>query len=165
MTELPHLLLDHHLKTLKLPTFLREYDKVARQCAADGVDHPRYLLRLAELELMERERRTTERRIREARFPAVKSLDTFDFAVIPSLNKMLVLELSRCEYIVRRENVIALGNSGTGKSHIGLLASPPASAASRLVLSRPPVWSISCWRRATSGGFSSFSNSFSHVSC
>ena len=120
MTELPHLLLEHHLKTLKLPTFLREYDKVARQCAADGVDHPRYLLRLAELELMERERRTTERRIREARFPAVKSLDTFDFAVIPSLNKMLVLELSRCEYIVRRENVIALGNSGTGKSHIGL---------------------------------------------
>lgn len=118
MTELPQLLLDHHLKTLKLPTFLREYDKVARQCAADG--HPRYLLRLAELELMERERRTTERRIREARFPAVKSLDTFDFAVIPSLNKMLVLELSRCEYIVRRENVIALGNSGTGKSHIGL---------------------------------------------
>ena len=89
MTELPQLLLDHHLKTLKLPTFLREYDKVARQCAADGVDHPRYLLRLAELELMERERRTIERRIREARFPAVKSLDTFDFAVIPSLNKML----------------------------------------------------------------------------
>ena len=56
----------------------------------------------------------------KGRFPAVKSLDTFDFAVIPSLNKMLVLELSRCEYIVRRENVIALGNSGTGKSHIGL---------------------------------------------
>ena len=65
MTELPQLLLEHHLKTLKLPTFLREYAKVARQCAADGVDHPRYLLRLAELELMERERRTTERRIRE----------------------------------------------------------------------------------------------------
>src|SRR3954463_8206291 len=120
MTELPQLLLDHHLKTLKLPTFLREYDKVARQCAADGVDHPRYLLRLAELELMERERRTTERRIRAARFPAVKSLDTFDFAVIPSLNKMLVLELARCEYIQRRENIIALGNSGTGKSHLGL---------------------------------------------
>jgi DNA replication protein DnaC len=120
MTELPQLLLDHHFKTLKLPTFLREYDKVAQQCAAEGMDHPRYLLRLAELELMERERRTIERRIREARFPAVKSLDTFDFAVIPSLNKMLVLELNRCEYIVRRENVIALGNSGTGKSHIGL---------------------------------------------
>jgi len=120
MTDLPQVLIAHHLKALKLPTFLREYDKVARQCAAEGVDHPRYLLRLAELELIERERRTVERRIRAARFPAVKSLDTFDFAVIPSLNKMLVLELARCDYILRRENIIALGNSGTGKSHIGL---------------------------------------------
>lgn len=120
MTAPPQLLLVHHLKALKLPTFLREYDRLAQQCAADGIDHPRYLLRLAELELIERERRTVERRIREARFPAVKSLDTFGFTAIPSLNKMLVLELARYEYILRRENVIALGNSGTGKSHIGL---------------------------------------------
>ena len=62
-----------------------------------------------------------ERRIRDARFPAVKSLDSFDFTAIPSLNKMLVLELARCEYILRRENIIALGNSGTGKTH-GALA-------------------------------------------
>src|SRR5215472_1929553 len=53
-------------------------------------------------------------------FPAVKSLDSFDFAAIPSLNKTLVLELARSEYVARRENVIALGNSGTGKSHIAL---------------------------------------------
>jgi DNA replication protein DnaC len=99
---------------------LREYEKVARECAQGGVDHPRYLLRLVELELIDRERRTVERRIRSARFPAVKSLDTFDFAAIPSLNKMLVLELARCGYILGRENVIALGNSGTGKTHIAL---------------------------------------------
>jgi DNA replication protein DnaC len=116
----PQVLLAHHLKQLKLPTVLREYDKVARECARDGVDHPRYLLRLVELELIDRERRVVERRIREARFPAVKSLDTFDFATIPDLNKMLVIELARCEYIQRRENVIALGNSGTGKTHISL---------------------------------------------
>src|SRR4051812_31146140 len=61
-----------------------------------------------------------ERRIRQARFPAVKSLDSFDFAALPSLNKMLVLELSRCSYVERRENVIALGNSGTGKTHVAL---------------------------------------------
>jgi DNA replication protein DnaC len=120
MTDMPQVLLAHHLKALKLATFLREYDKLARQCAAEGVDHPRYLLRLAELELIDRERRTVERRIKEARFPAVKSLDSFDFAAIPSLNKTLVLELARSEYIARRENVIALGNSGTGKSHIAL---------------------------------------------
>ena len=116
----PQLLLAHHLKQLRLPTVLREYDKVARECARDGVDHPRYLLRLAELELIDRERRTIERRIKEARFPTVKSLDSFDFATIPSLNKTLVLELARCEYITRRENVIAVGNSGTGKTHIAL---------------------------------------------
>ena len=54
----PQVLLAHHLKQLKLPTVLREYDKVARECARDGVDHPRYLLRLIELELLDRERRT-----------------------------------------------------------------------------------------------------------
>ena len=120
MTETPQVLLAHHLKALKLPTFLREHDKLARQCAADGVDHPRYLLRLAELELIERERRTVERRIKEARFPAVKSLDSFDFTAIPSLNKTLVLELARSEYVARRENIVSVGNSGTGKSHIAL---------------------------------------------
>ncbi|MEP5516804.1 MAG: IS21-like element helper ATPase IstB [Bauldia litoralis] len=120
MSGPPQVLLAHHLKQLKLPTVLREYDKVARECAREGVDHPRYLLRLIELELIDRERRTIERRIKAARFPAVKSLDTFDFTAIASLNKMLVLELARCEFILRRENVIALGNSGTGKSHVAL---------------------------------------------
>jgi DNA replication protein DnaC len=116
----PQVLLAHHLKQLRLPTMLREYDKVARACASEGVDHPRYLLRLVELELLDRERRVVERRIREARFPAVKSFDTFDFTAIPSLNKMLTLELARCEYVLRRDNIIAIGNSGTGKTHTAL---------------------------------------------
>jgi DNA replication protein DnaC len=120
MSDTPQVLLAHHLKALRLPTFLREYDKVARQCAAEGVDYPRYLLRLAEQELIDRERRMVERRIKAARFPTVKSLDSFDFSALPSLNKALVMELARCAYIERHENVIALGNSGTGKSHIAL---------------------------------------------
>jgi DNA replication protein DnaC len=118
--EKPQLLLKHHLKQLKLPTFLAEYERQAQDCAQSGVDHVRYLLRLAELELIERERRMVERRIRAAKFPAVKSLDSFDFIAIPSLNKMLVTELARGEYILRRENIIALGNSGTGKTHVAL---------------------------------------------
>ena len=99
---------------------MREYDKVARLCAAEGVDHPRYLMRLAEMEMIDRERRMVERRIKAARFPTVKSLDSFDFLALPSLNKMLVLELARTDYVERRENIIAVGNSGTGKSHIAL---------------------------------------------
>jgi DNA replication protein DnaC len=116
----PRVLLTHHLRQLKLPTVLREYEKVALEAARDGQDHIRYLLRLVELELIDRERRMVERRIRAARFPAVKSFDTFDFTAIPSLNKPLVLELARCEYVVARENIIALGNSGTGKTHVCL---------------------------------------------
>ena len=116
----PRVLLSHHLRQLKLPTFLREYEKVAAEAAREGLDHVRFLLRLVELELIDRERRMVERRIRAARFPAVKSFDTFDFTAIPSLNKPLTLELARCEYVVARDNVIALGNSGTGKTHVFL---------------------------------------------
>ena len=114
------LLLDAHLKALRLPTFLREYDKVARQCAHEGLDCPRYLFRLCELELLDREQRATERRIKAATFPVLKSLETFEFSAIPSLNKSLVLELARSAYLDRRENVLALGNSGTGKTHLAL---------------------------------------------
>ena len=120
MSNRSTLLLEHHLKELRLPTFLREYRKLAAQCAAENVDHPDYLLRLSELELIDRHQRMVERRIRAARFPAVKSLDTFDFLTIPSVNKALMMELARCEYIEHRENVIAVGNSGTGKTHVAL---------------------------------------------
>ena len=92
--ETPQLLLEHHLKTLRLPTMLREYDRVARQCAVEHVNYPRYLLRMAELELLDRERRATERRIRQAKFPITKSLDSFDFLAMPTLNKSMVLELA-----------------------------------------------------------------------
>ena len=120
MSDTPKILLAEHLKTLKLPTFLREYAKLARQCAAEGQDHVQFLARLVELELIDRERRMIERRIKAATFPTVKSLDAFDFKAIPRLNKMQVLELARCEWIERRENVIALGPSGTGKTHVAL---------------------------------------------
>ncbi len=118
--DTPQLLLEHHLKELRLPTMLREYDKVARQCAVEQLDYQRYLLRMTELELLDRERRATERRIRQAKFPVVKTMDSFDFLAIPTLNKALVLELARCEFLARRENVLLLGNSGTGKTHIAL---------------------------------------------
>ena len=120
MSDAPQILLNHRLKSLRLPTVLREYGKLAKQAAAEGLDHVRYLARLVELELIDRERRMVDRRIKAAKFPAVKSLDSFDFAAIPKLNKMQVLELARCEWIERRENVIALGPSGTGKTHVAL---------------------------------------------
>ena len=116
----PQVLLTNHFKALKLPTFAREYEKVGAECARDGVDYPRYLLRLCELERIDRERRNVERRIRLAKFPVTKSFDTFDFAAVPGLNKSLVMELARSEWITQRENVIALGPSGVGKTHVAL---------------------------------------------
>jgi DNA replication protein DnaC len=120
MSEAPKILLAHQLKLLKLPTFLRAYEKLARQRAAEGVDHVQFLARLVELELIDQERRMIERRIKAANFPAMKSLDSFDFKAIPKLNWMQVLELASCECIERRETVIALGPSGTGKTHVAL---------------------------------------------
>lgn len=118
--EAPDLLLQHHLKKLRLPTVLRDYQKLARQCAAENVDHVRYLARLIELELIGREARMVERRIKSAKFLAKKSLETFDFDAIPALNRKLVLDLARCEFVDRHENIIALGPSGVGKTHIAI---------------------------------------------
>jgi DNA replication protein DnaC len=120
MTDKPKVLLKYYLKKLKLPTMLREYEKTAKLCAAEKVDHTGFLLRLVEMELIDRDQRATQRRIKAAGFPTVKSFDTFDFAAIPSLNKVLALELARGEFIKRRENVLAVGNSGTGKTHLAL---------------------------------------------
>ena len=119
-SQTPELLLQHHLKKLRLPTVLREYEKLARQCATDNVDHVRYLARLIELELIDREARMVDRRIKAARFPALKSLESFDFDAIPTLNKNLVLDLARSEFVDRRENIIALGPSGVGKTHVAI---------------------------------------------
>ena len=111
-------LLKHHLKALKLPVLHSECEKVAGRCATDNVDHLGFLLQLCELELLDRERRAAERRLKAAKFPTVKTLEDFDFLAQPSANKPLVLELLRCHYLDRRENVLLVGNPGTGKTHL-----------------------------------------------
>ena len=128
-TKQSTLLLEHHLKQLKLPTMLREYAAIAAQCTQDRGDYPTYLLRLAERELLDRECRAAERRVKSAGFPVVKTLDSFDFNRQPSLNQALVRELASGEYMDHRENVLLIGNSGTGKTHL----------ATALALSRLPA--------------------------
>jgi DNA replication protein DnaC len=126
-------LLQHHLKQLRLPTFLREYEKVANVCRTEKTDYHTYLLRLAELETIDRERRAAERRIRAAKFPVVKTIDTFDFKAQPSINRQLVRELMRGEYVDKRENVLLAGNSGTGKTHIATALAFAACSQGRRV--------------------------------
>lgn len=102
MSKTPSLLLlEHHLKALKLPTFLRDYASVGNVCGQERADYPTYLFRLAERELIDRERRAMERRIKEAAFPVLKTIETFDFAAQPSINEPLVRELLRGEYVGR----------------------------------------------------------------
>ena len=114
----PTVLLEYYLKKLKLPTMLREYASMATICQKDRTDFPTYLLRLTERELLDRERRAAERRIRDANFPVLKTIDTFDFKAQPSINEQLVRELMRGEYINKKENVLLIGNPGTGKTHL-----------------------------------------------
>jgi DNA replication protein DnaC len=129
----PTVLLEHHLKALKLPTILREYAPVAAVCAQERTDYPTYLERLAERELIDRERRAAERRIQAARFPVTKTLDTFDFAAQPSINEPLVRQLVSGEYMDRRENILLVGNSGTGKTHLATALAFAACAQGRRV--------------------------------
>jgi DNA replication protein DnaC len=126
-------LLKHHLKALKLPTMHAECEKIAQRCAADNADHLAFLLQLCELELIERERKAAERRLKMARFPAHKLLDEFDFQARPSINKPLVLELVKGEYLDKRENILLVGPSGTGKSHLATSLGMAACAQGRKV--------------------------------
>lgn len=121
-------LLHHHLKALRLPTIAAEAEKVAARAASDNADHLTFLLQLVELELLEREKRAADRRLKAARFPTLKSLETFDFAARPSVNKPMITELTRCGYIDARENVLFVGNPGTGKSHLAIALASAACA-------------------------------------
>jgi DNA replication protein DnaC len=76
-------LLEYSLKRLKLPTMLREYAALATVCQKDRSDYPTYLLRLTERELLDREKRAAERRIKDANFPVIKTIDTYDFGASP----------------------------------------------------------------------------------
>ena len=117
-TQSNRILLKHHLEKLRLPTVRREWESVATSCAKDGRDYGDFLLQLTERELIEREQRAAQRRIKSAKFPVVKNLEDFDFGTQSSINETLVRQLASGEYLEGRENVLLIGNSGTGKTHL-----------------------------------------------
>jgi len=113
-------LLEHCLKQLKLPTILREYAAVAAVCGKENQPFETFLLQLCERELIERQQRATQRRIKAAAFPTLKTIESFDFAQQPGINEALVRELLVGEFIDRKENILLIGNSGTGKTHLSV---------------------------------------------
>jgi DNA replication protein DnaC len=112
------MLLQAYLKRLKLPAMLSHYQEMARQAAQGSQTYEGYLLALSELETHQREENAYKRRVSQARFPLLKTLDRFDFSAIPALSKAAVLHLAQGEYIGKKENLLLMGNSGTGKTHL-----------------------------------------------
>lgn len=110
--------LRENLKSLTLSTIARGLDGHLRQAKEHGPAYDHFLLELTVTELQSRAEGRLKRRVREAKFPLVKTMEGFDFGAVPDLDIRLVRELSGCDYIKERRNVIFLGRSGTGKTHL-----------------------------------------------
>jgi len=132
-TESNRMLLKHHLEKLRLPTIRREWEGAAASCANDGRNYGDFLLQLTERELIEREQRAAQRRIKSAKFPVLKTLENFDFGAQASINETLIRELTSGEYLDARENVLLIGNSGTGKTHLATALGFAACAQAKRV--------------------------------
>lgn len=113
-----NLLLESHLKSLRLATFRQQYRQVAEDASRHNLDYERYLLALAEQEVAQRLLNSQQQRIKAAHFPVLKELADFDFSLIPQLNKQRVLDLARGEYIAKAEPILMVGQPGLGKSHV-----------------------------------------------
>ena len=134
-------LLRVHLKRLRLPTILAEYEKLAQEAAQENAHYLQYLLRLVELESAQRSANALQARIKQAAFPVHKDLDTYDFGLVASLSKQKIVELTRCQWLDQHENVCLLGSQGVGKTHLAIALGLAACRAGRgaFASSRPPL--------------------------
>lgn len=112
------LLLEHNLKELKLTNMKQHLEQHLRQAREGGIDYTQFLLELTEIELHVRSNNREQRRIKEAKFPLLKPLESFDFEITPQLDKRLVRELATGDYLKTKRNIILMGKSGTGKTHL-----------------------------------------------
>jgi DNA replication protein DnaC len=109
-----------YLKALKLPAFAAEYRGLVRQATDAGWDYEDFLRELLEAELRSREERTAKRRLKEARFPEIKTLEQLDWEALEGISRQKIMELATCEYITKASDVILAGPVGTGKTHAAI---------------------------------------------
>ena len=113
-----HVVLKQNLKLLKLSTMARDIEATVRQAIEGGLGHDDFLLDLTETELQVRSENRQKRRLREAKFPLMKPVETFNLEAVPDLDTTLFRELATCTFIKEKRNIIFLGRSGTGKTHM-----------------------------------------------
>ena len=118
VVEPPLLVSDLH--ELKLPSVVAGWRRLAEEARRRGLDHPAYLAELLRQEVVDREERRIKRRLAEARFPVLKTLDAFDFDAVSGLDRDEVLELFGCDFVAERRNVVLVGGVGTGKTHLAI---------------------------------------------
>src|SRR4051794_13810850 len=111
------ILLEDALRRLRLPAMVREYAEHARQAREAGESYEGFLMSLASRELEQRQANQVQRRLTDARFPLLKTLEKTDLKKWPGLDAMQLREYTECHYITRRENIVILGKHGTGKTH------------------------------------------------
>jgi DNA replication protein DnaC len=109
-----------YLKALKLPAFAAEYRGLVRQATDAGWDYEDFLRELLEAELRSREERTAKRRLKEARFPEVKTLEQLDWEALEGISRHKIMELASCEFLEASADVIIAGPVGTGKTHVAI---------------------------------------------
>lgn len=107
-------------RQLKLPTVAAHYRRLAQEAAASGQPYEEYLLSLLEEEVSQRDINRRKRRIRDARFPRLHTLDEYDFSLMPDLPQQKILQLARCDFIDQAENIVFVGGIGTGKTHLAI---------------------------------------------
>jgi DNA replication protein DnaC len=111
-------LLIENLKKLKLSTMIRNLQSLIRQARQEKLSYEEFLLNLSEAEVQTRQENGRKRRQREAKFPILKPLETFKFNAAPELDVRLINELTTCDYVKKSRNIIFVGKSGTGKTHL-----------------------------------------------
>jgi len=119
-TAIREAVLSEHLHGLKMPGAAREYQSLARQARDGGWAYEEFLRHVLEAEIRSRQERTSTRRLQEAHFPDIKTMDQLDWDALKGISRPKLLELASCSYLTKSEDIILAGPIGTGKTHIAV---------------------------------------------